>query len=483
MTAASTTTVDKEEESCEKKNFDFDPHQFLEDVLSEESMAWATQQNEKCISKYGDPTETEDYRRILTILDSKDKIPSVSQIGPADTGAYYNFWQDEKHVQGIWRKTKSLESYMSNSEENPDKWETVLDLDALPPPTTDTANTWVWHGSTLLDEGPDSKYDRALIKLSPGGSDADIFREFDLITQEFVDPTGPKQGFELTIPTKCDISYRSRNELLIGTDFEKIDPDTKDSMTDSGYPRTVYSWKRGTPLKDATIVFDKAKSSDIAGSQYAYHDRDGICHEFQVRSITFYTSTYWYRSLTLEELSSKTADDSTLPDFQQVPIPEDASLGTNGNDAMITLKSDWSPPKYKGDDEVLPAGSLLVAPMQDVMKEDYSKATCLFTPTASRSLQSETTTKDYVILDVLEDVRTTIVIWKKDTNDDGSNSWTLQETPSPDGVPIGEGLGFSHPNRDSSLDNRLFVWRDGFLIPNTVEYLEDVSNGLASTTP
>jgi len=149
---------------------------------------------------------------------------------------------------------------------------------------------------------------------------------------------------------------------------------------------------------------------------------------------------------------------------------------------MITLKSDWSPPNYKGN-AVLPAGSLLVAPMQDVMKEDYSKATCLFKPTASRSLQSETTTKDYVILDVLEDVRTTIVIWKKETTDDGSTTWTLQETPSTDGVPIGEGLGFSHPNRDSSIDNRLFVWRDGFLIPNTVEYLEDVSNGLASTTP
>jgi len=423
-------------------------------------------------------------------MDSKDKIPSVSQIGSAEKGAYYNFWQDENHVQGIWRKTASLESYQSNGDENPNKWETVLDLDALDPPTTDTANTWVWHGSTLLDEGlPSHEYDRALIKLSPGGSDADIFREFDLLKQEFVDPNGDEQGFELTIPTKCRISYRSRNELLIGTDFEKIDPDTKDSMTDSGYPRTVYSWKRGTPLKDATIVFNKAESSDIAGSQYAYHDRDGICHEFQVRSITFYTSTYWYRSLSLDELSSKTADDTSLPEFKQIPIQEDASIGTYGNDAMISLKSDWSPPGYKkkgaddGVDEVLPAGSLLVAPMTDVMNEDYSKATCLFTPTSSRSLQSKTTTKDYVILDVLEDVRTTLVIWKKGTNDDGSNSWTLQEAPTTDAVQIGEGLGFSHPNRDSSIDNRLFLWRDGFLVPNTVEYIDDVSNGLSSTTP
>lgn len=61
---------------------------------------------------------------------------------------FYNFWQDDKHVQGIWRKT-TLESYKTGSPE----WKTVLDLDALEPPTTGTASTWVWHGSNLLNEG------------------------------------------------------------------------------------------------------------------------------------------------------------------------------------------------------------------------------------------------------------------------------------------------------------------------------------------
>ena len=73
--------------------------------------------------------------------------------------------------------------------------------------------------------------------------------------------------------------------------------------------------------------------------------------------------------------------------------------------------------------------------------------------------------------------------WKKETAADGATTWTVQEGATTDAVTIGEGLGFSHPNRDSSIDNRLFVWRDGFLVPNTVEYLEDVSQGLASTTP
>merc|ERR1719424_545545 len=102
------------------------------------------------------------------------------------------------------------------------------------------------------------------------------------------------------------------------------------------------------------------------------------------------------------------------------------------------------------------------------MKNDYSKSTCLFKPTSSKSLSSTTTTKDYVVLETLEDVRTSLNIWKKE--DDGK--WMLQESSSSssDGVPIGEGIGFSNPNRDSSQDNRLFVWRDGFVISNLPRY-------------
>ena len=49
-----------------------------------------------------------------------------------------------------------------------------------------------------------------------------------------------QQGFELLDPSKCSVSYRSRNELLIGTDFESIsNGEVKDSMTDSGCKLTT----------------------------------------------------------------------------------------------------------------------------------------------------------------------------------------------------------------------------------------------------
>jgi prolyl oligopeptidase len=79
-------------------------------------------------------------------------------------------------VQGIWRRT-TLASYKTAA---PD-WHTVIDVDAIPPPAEGV--TWVWHGQSLLDEGPDGAWDRTLVHLSPGGSDAATMREFDLPTQ------------------------------------------------------------------------------------------------------------------------------------------------------------------------------------------------------------------------------------------------------------------------------------------------------------
>ena len=114
-------------------------------------------QNKRTFDKFGDISRTQRYSRILSILDSKDKIPSVGRIGAAGRELYYNFWQDENHVQGIWRRT-TLESFRRKETE----WETVLDLDALPAPEVDTAETWVWHGHSLLDEGPDGAWDRTL---------------------------------------------------------------------------------------------------------------------------------------------------------------------------------------------------------------------------------------------------------------------------------------------------------------------------------
>ena len=453
-----------------------DPHRWLEDVLGDRPLAWVEGKNKECIKAVGDVTKTGDtYGRILSILDSKDKIPPIYRIGTEeDGGMFYNFWRDDTHVQGIWRKT-TLESYRGDG---PTEWKTVLDFDKLPPPTVGTAKTWVWHGSTLLDPGPlpgAGKADRALISMSPGGSDADTKREFDLVAEDWVPtPSEGGDGFHLPVPAKTRASYRSRDELLVGTDFGG----DGSALTDSGYPRVIKSWKRGTPIEDAKVVFE-GEQADVAAAMYAYHDR-GEVHEIQVRAITFYTSKHFYRSLTAEDLAGKTAAEDETP-FKEVPIQEDAEFGTFGAMALITLRSDWTPDPGGGS-TTFKSGSLLSVPIEDVMNNEWSRAQALFEPTASTSLQSTTETRDYLVLKVSDHVRTRLVFWRYAPGKP-FGTWTEQKAGGGGGgglVPAGEDVGVSSINRNSELDNKLWLWRDGYLVPNTLE-LSDAESGCART--
>ena len=76
-----------------------DPYTFLEEVESEESINFAKQANEKCLSQLGDPSDTETYKRVLAALESDDRIPHARLLGYEDgTGdmLLYNFWRDSK---------------------------------------------------------------------------------------------------------------------------------------------------------------------------------------------------------------------------------------------------------------------------------------------------------------------------------------------------------------------------------------------------
>lgn len=89
MTASCTKTIKGGE----------DPYTFLEEVESEESINFAKQANEKCLSQLGDPSDTETYKRVLAALESDDRIPHARLLGYEDgTGdmLLYNFWRDSK---------------------------------------------------------------------------------------------------------------------------------------------------------------------------------------------------------------------------------------------------------------------------------------------------------------------------------------------------------------------------------------------------
>jgi prolyl oligopeptidase len=214
---------------------DEDPYLWLEEVEGAKSLEWVKARNaESQKALEADPTFKPLYERLLAINNATDRIPYINKLGTR----FYNFWKDEQHVRGIWRRT-SLDEYRKAEP----KWDIVLDIDALN--KTENAN-WVWKGADCIEP----RQDRCLISLSRGGGDAVEVREFDLESKRFVE-----DGFVLP-EAKSAVGWKDRDTLYIGTDFGA------GSLTESGYPRTVHEWKRGTPWKDAKQVFE-AKATDV----------------------------------------------------------------------------------------------------------------------------------------------------------------------------------------------------------------------------
>ena len=84
-----------------------DPFQWLEDVQGEKALAWAKEHNAKSTALLeARPEYKPIYTRTLEILDSKEKIPTPELLGET----VYNFWKDDAHERGIWRRT-TLASY------------------------------------------------------------------------------------------------------------------------------------------------------------------------------------------------------------------------------------------------------------------------------------------------------------------------------------------------------------------------------------
>lgn len=408
-----------------------DPLEWLEEVQGSEALQWVEGQNRRAIASLGDPQATESYRRILAILNSKEKIAYVSRLGDW----YYNFWQDETHEKGLWRRTH-FESYRSATPQ----WETVLDLDAL---AEKEGVTWVWGGHSVLDEGPESLWDRTLVVLSPGGSDAVVVREFDLTKCAFVSEA---DGGFVVPEAKSSVAFRTRDEVLIGTDFGE------GSLTASGYPRVVKAWRRGTPLSEATMVFEGAHE-DVAADQSMWYDR-GFWHEFQHRSLDFYHTAQWYRPGD----AKRSATDSSQP-FVKIPVPDDASVGTFADAAVVSLRSDW---EVAG--KVYRSGALLSLPLSDCVAGRFSDMQVLFEPSERMSLQSSAGTRNFMVLSVLNNVRTELLYLEYK----GAGRWVQHQSSDPaGGVPVGCDVQVSAVWPADS--DELWIVRDGYLQPDTLQ--------------
>ena len=351
-----------------------DPFLWLEDVDGERQLDWVRARNaESQEALTGGPRFQALRDRVLSILDSDDRIAYVQKRG----AHYYNLWQDAQNPRGLWRRT-SWESYASDEPE----WEVVLDLDAL---GAAEGENWVWKGSSWLL--PDRS--RCLLSLSRGGADAAVVREFDPVKKAFVEG-----GFELP-EAKTQVAWQDRDTLYVGTDFGV------GSMTESGYPRVVKRWRRGTSIEDAETV-TAGEESDVF--VYAFTDRTaGYERDFVFRGVTFYTN----------EMFVVRGDD-----LVQIDKQDSATATAHREWLLLELREDW----LVGGERYA-AGSLLATRFDDYLRgaRDFE---VLFAPTERRSLSGWSGTRDHVLVNVLDNVRN--VVYAATPTDRG---WTQEPLP------------------------------------------------------
>ncbi|OZC86860.1 S9 family peptidase [Rhodococcus sp. 06-418-1B] len=385
-----------------------DPYLWLEEVTADEALDWVRTRNAATTAALAGDEFDATEARILEVLDTDARIPYARRRGEY----LYNFWRDASHVRGIWRRT-TMDEYRKDEP----AWDVLLDLDAV---AAAESENWVWSGAQVLR--PDQKI--ALVTMSRGGADATVVREFDLESRTFRD-----DGFFVP-EAKTDVGYIDADTVYVGTDFGD------GSLTDSGYPRIAKRWHRGTPLAEATTVFE-GEASDISIS--AWHDRTpGFERDFVQRATDFYNA----------ELYLLEGDTLTL-----VETPTDATTSVHKQWLLIRTMTEWTV-----GDVTYPSGALLATNFDDFVGGSRD-ITVLFRPDAHRSLHQWAWTENHLLVVTLVDVATEIGIYTP-----SADGWS--DTPLT-GLPELTSIEIVGTDGEENGDE-FFLSSSGYLTPATL---------------
>ncbi len=387
-----------------------DPYLWLEETNGKDALNWVEQRNKISLARLkSDPSYQSDYNTILSILDAPDRIPAASLHG----AWAFNFWQDEEHVRGIWRRT-AISSYRTSSPQ----WETLLDIDKL---AAAENKNWVFKGG---DCAPDLS--RCLIALSPGGGDTVVIREFDMASRTFLG-----DGFNLP-EAKAEAEYADADTVLFSTDFGA------GTLTQSGYPRIVKKWRRGQRVADATTLFE-GRAEDVSVRANVFAGSSGSVALIE-RDVSFFESEYHVLA----------EDGRTVA----LPLPLHANIRTEfGGDLLLTLRQAWTP---EGNPPIA-QGSLVAFPLKEFLAtRKMPRVSVLFTPDMRSTINGVQSSRDAVYASVFENVTGSIRVFKP-----GAGGWTSTRIALPEG-------GSTRTASANPYGPEAHVTHQGFLNPNTL---------------
>ncbi len=395
---------------------------WLEEIEGERALDWVKEQNKLTLQALTRDPRFEEYQsEALQILTASDRITYGTLRGEF----VYNFWRDEQHVRGIWRRM-SLKQFRQESKQ----WEILLDIDQLA--ETEKEN-WIYKGVDSL--GP--ARERCIIELAPGGTDTAVYREFDIPSHSFV-----KDGFNVPL-AKTNLCWENRDQLLIATDWGA------GSLNTSGYARILKRWKRGTPLSAAETLLETDVEETFIYPIDLEHAGQRVC--FVMRGHDFYHFSFYLVN--------------SAGTLSQLPLPQKCGLsGLFAGQLLVELKEEW-----RG----FASGALISISLSEFQKTgEIGEVLTVYDPGESGTVSQVRCAKDAVYLTGIEHVSSQIREFRLQ-----NNQWQGRL------LPWGENDVISISSSDSS-SNDLLLARDGFLQPSSLYYVnffEGVDEKLQST--
>ena len=396
---------------------------FLEDPLHPKALSWVHIQSDKTRQYLqSDPT----YAPLKHILNqanfNPDKQPSIGLYN----GYIWQYWDDAHNPIGVWRRT-SLKSYRSKKP----KWENLIDFDQL---SKTMGQKILFRGACPCRQDP-NKY---LISLSFGGKDESIVREWDLVSRHFV-----LGGFETKKKDGTWIEEKLIRSLWIDKDTVLITfaKDSSTDLTDSGYARNLYIWKRGIPIESANKIHTISPQDIWISLGYTCGNPDespdlflSVWHDF------YHHTTY--------------AIDTSSYYVRNIHIPDDALFyGDFRKNNFLYLKSDWT---IQGRTYL--KGSVVSLTLKECYIPDSDKkgVRLIFEPKPHLSFSNLCITRDEVFMTVLNHVKPEVFhfTWDK-------NHWTL---PRP--------ITLSEPISDVDLRTS---WKDKEVILNLQSFVQPMA--------
>jgi prolyl oligopeptidase len=396
-----------------------DPFLWLEEIDSDAALAWVRAQNAHSLALLeSDPRYPALLAEARAVITAPDRIPYPHFLG----GHLANFWQDEAHVRGLWRRT-TLDSYRT-----PDpQWEMLLDIDAL---AAAEQRNWVFHGAMSLP--PD--YRHCLVALSDGGKDASELREFDLAAARFV-----ANGFYLS-EAKQSAVWLDDDNLLVARDWG---PGT---LTASGYPFIVKQLRRGIPLEAAEQIF-AGTASDVSVGASVLRDPDGTVRGIGInRQINFFESERYLL---------------TGGGPLRLPVPLRSSFRAFiAGQLVFSLEEDW------GAD--FPTGALVSLDLAACLADPQTATpTLIVAPGPRESIEGAAATRSRLLVTIYRNVQGSAASYYFD-----NGAWHARPLPLPKNASV-------HIAASTDRDDRAFVDVAGFLDPNTLWLVESEAEGAA----